>query len=107
MLAREAARLVKKYLHCVQEAGIPVTQGIVYGSYARGEQRRESDIDLLVISPLFDKKKGSATFDLLWKLRRSTDYRVEPIPVGEKEYRNRKGSAILAAARAEGLVVRP
>lgn len=105
MLTREATALVKRYLRSVRDAGIPVSQGIVYGSYARGEQRRDSDIDLLVISPLFDRKKGSATFDLLWKLRRGTDYRVEPIPVGLNEFLNRKGSAILAAAREEGIAV--
>ena len=105
MLGREAAKLVKQYLRCVQDAGIPIAKGVVYGSYARNEQRRDSDIDLLVISPLFDRKKGTAVFDLLWTLRRSTNYRVEPIPVGVKEFRDRKGSAILAAARSEGIVV--
>jgi len=96
---------VKQYLRCVQDAGIPVDRGVVYGSYARGEQRPDSDIDLLVISPLFDRRKGTAVFDLLWTLRRSTGYRVEPIPVGVKEFRQRKDSPILAAARAEGVVV--
>lgn len=105
MLKRDVTKLVKQYLRCVEEAGIPVDKGVVYGSCARGEQRDNSDIDLLVVSPSFDTKKGSAVFDLLWKLRRGTNYRVEPIAVGVREFRDRKGSAILAAARAEGVVV--
>lgn len=105
MLTRSAVALARRYLRGVHSAGIPVTRGILYGSFARGEQRADSDVDLLVVSPLFDRTKSSAIIDQLWHLRRSTGYRVEPIAVGAKEFAHRKGSPILAAARAEGIEI--
>lgn len=97
--------LAKRYLRAVHQAGIPVTFGVVYGSYAPGEHHPDSDIDLLVISPLFDHAKSTAVVDQLWHLRRTTNYRIEPIPIGAREFRDRKGSPLLAAARSEGIEV--
>jgi predicted nucleotidyltransferase len=40
---------VKKYLNELLRLGIPVQYGILFGSYARGNNQQWSDIDLLVI----------------------------------------------------------
>ena len=56
---------------------IPVTAVYVFGSYARGEEREDSDIDLLVVSPAFT---GTRFYDnsrigvLTWGI----DTRIEP-----------------------------
>ena len=34
---------------------MPVEKAYLYGSYARGEENEESDIDILLVSELFDK----------------------------------------------------
>lgn len=51
---------------------------VLFGSYAKGEQRTNSDIDVAVIvNRLPDDFLTYAP--LLWKLRRSVDERIEPI----------------------------
>lgn len=55
-------------------------QGLyVYGSYVRGTQKADSDIDIAVVA---DGLSGDAVDDTwrLMKLRRSIDTRIEPHP---------------------------
>jgi len=50
---------------------------ILFGSHARGEARRDSDVDLIVVSPRFRGKNAidrAASLRLEWDLRRSVDF---------------------------------
>ncbi len=53
-------------------------QMVLFGSYAKGNNREDSDIDVAII---VDKIEGDyfSTRPLLWKLRREVDDRIEPI----------------------------
>ncbi len=46
---------IKEYKDTLQKLGIDVGRIILYGSFARGNQREGSDIDLLIISDDFQK----------------------------------------------------
>ncbi len=106
MPARAIIEIVRRYLMAVASAGIPVTEGVLFGSCARGDQRDDSDIDLIVVSPRFDQAKTAEDRDLLWRLRRRTDWRIEPVAAGVHEFSQDSSSPILAAARRQGVVVR-
>ncbi|MCP4577251.1 MAG: nucleotidyltransferase domain-containing protein [Deltaproteobacteria bacterium] len=51
---------------------------ILFGSYARGSQREDSDVDVAII---VDEIRGDyfSTRPLLWRVRREVDDRIEPI----------------------------
>ena len=106
MPATAIVEIVRHYLMAVAKAGIPVDGGVLFGSCARGDQRADSDIDLVVLSPRFDETKTADDLDLLWKLRRKTDWRIEPIAAGVHEFAEDSSSPILASARNEGLIIR-
>ena len=93
---------VRNYLHTVQEAGLPVRFGVVFGSQATGKADRWSDIDLLVVSPRFDAPYTRQEVGLLWRLAARTDSRIEPIPCGERQWHDDDSSAIVEIARREG-----
>ncbi len=97
--------IVRRYLDTVTRAGIPVEKAVIYGSFSRGEQRKDSDIDVLVISPLFDRLKESKALDLLWRLTRHVDLRIEPVAVGVREFEEDDGSPLIGLARRDGFVV--
>lgn len=106
MVNRSVVKVVKKYLNAVAKKGIPVTAGVVFGSYATGKQHKWSDIDLLVVSSHFDKKKTNRRdIDLLWHVAADVDSRIEPIGVGEKQYKKDRDSWIIAIARQEGQII--
>jgi len=83
MASEQVIRVVKKYLELLRARGIPVTRGVIFGSHARGEAGPESDIDVLVISPLFDQDSRARGADL-WLAALEADEHIEPIGVGEK-----------------------
>ena len=105
MVAQTVLETVRLYLQVVRDNGIPVSFGVLYGSQARGTAHADSDIDLLVVSPHFDGKKDFDEVNKLWQLTARTDSRVEPIPVGEREWKDDDSRAIVEIARREGRIV--
>jgi predicted nucleotidyltransferase len=99
--------VIQKYLEAVQSSGIRVSQAILFGSYARGDALPDSDVDILVIAPEFDGPYDKSRIDLLWTLRARTDSRIEPMAVGERQWREDQGGLILEMARREGQVILP
>jgi len=75
------------------------------GTCAPGENRTDSDVDILVIAPEFDEPAGRARADALWALRAKTDSRIGPFAVGEQQWREDAVSAIIEMARREGLEI--
>ncbi|MBW1699840.1 MAG: nucleotidyltransferase domain-containing protein [Deltaproteobacteria bacterium] len=102
MVDRSVVKKVRNYLQNVNNEGIPVSFGIIFGSQIKGISDRWSDIDLLVVSPHFDKPRDRRDVDLLWRLAANTDSRIEPIPCGEQQWHNDVSSAIIEIARREG-----
>jgi predicted nucleotidyltransferase len=104
MVKKTVVNTVRKYLHALSEQGIPVKAGIVFGSQATGKANKWSDIDLVVISPHFDKKRKRSDIDLLWYVAACTDSRIEPVAVGEKQF-EQDTSVIIEVARREGHII--
>lgn len=105
MVEKSVTLTVRRYLHNLRQQGIPVAFGVVFGSQARGEAGIWSDIDLLVVSPHFDRTRQRADISLLWKVAARTDSRIEPIPVGQQQYLSDDSSALIEIARREGEVI--
>lgn len=105
MVDRSIVKKVQNYLQNVNNEGIPISFGIIFGSQIKGVPDPWSDIDLLVVSSRFDRARDRRDVDLLWKLAARTDSRIEPIPCGEKQWDNDVSSAIIEIARREGETV--
>ncbi len=107
MASETIIRNLRLYLRLLIEQGIPVERGVLFGSYASGESTEESDVDLLVISPLFDRRKTGPLLDTLWRLRRKIDSRIEPLAIGQREFEEEWGSPIIDSARHQGIEIKP
>jgi len=105
MADKRIVKSIKTYLQAVKKTGVPVKFGVLFGSYARGQAHEWSDIDLLVVSSRYDKKWTYKDWADLWIVAADTDARIEPIPVGEKQYKNTKDSMIIEIARREGQII--
>lgn len=105
MVDESIVAVARKYLQAVAAQGIPVKQGVIFGSQVSGNTDPWSDIDLLVISPRFDDELKREDINLLWRTAARIDSRVEPVPVGYKQFEQDDTSAIVETARQEGQIV--
>jgi predicted nucleotidyltransferase len=80
---REAITKVKAYRHLLKEH-FQFENMYLFGSYAKGTYREDSDIDVAII---VDHVEGDyfSINPLLWKLIRQIDDRIEPILI-ESDY---------------------
>jgi uncharacterized protein len=102
MVDESVVKGVRDYLRALQDQGLIVKFGVVFGSQVQGMSDSWSDIDLLVVSPRFDDLRDRGYIDLLWHVAARTDSRIEPVPCGERQWREDDASAIIEIARREG-----
>jgi predicted nucleotidyltransferase len=105
MADRKIVKSVQKYLRYLTQQGIPISFGVLYGSYAKDTASQWSDIDLLVVSSRFDEPRTTDDYKKLWGYAARTDNRIEPIPVGERQFEEDDSSAIIEIARREGQII--
>jgi predicted nucleotidyltransferase len=85
MAKDRSVRIVRKFIKALKQEGISVDRVILYGSYAKGKTRPDSDIDVAVISKNFGKdrvEEGMSLFRIAGKI----DPRLEPIPISSHSY---------------------
>ena len=66
----EAIRIMKEVFHDCEKV-LPVNDAYLYGSYARGDYRQDSDLDIMLISPLPEsdiRKHRREIYDLVGAL---------------------------------------
>ncbi len=105
MADRTIVTSVQNYLKYVNQQGIPVSYGVLFGSHVKDMAREWSDIDVLVVSPRFDGTLSAEDHERLWMFAARTNNRIEPIPVGEKQFKEDRSSLILDIARREGQII--
>jgi len=106
MVDKTIVSAVRHYLKTVDDSGIRVTFGVIFGSHARGEATGESDIDVMVVSPTFDGKRKLDDVAQLWKCAAKANEGIEPIACGEVQWRENESSPIIEVARQQGQIVR-
>lgn len=97
----------RQYLRRVQEAGIPVRFGVLFGSQVAGDAHEWSDIDLLVVSPLYDAGRSYETVGQLWRIAHDSDTRLEPIACGTRQWVEDNYTPIFEIARTKGIIIEP
>ena len=82
---KSISRIVKTYIHSVLNHQPDLITAYIFGSYARNNQRAESDIDIaLVIDNLSDKDRFDTQVKLML-LASEIDTRIEPHPISKEE----------------------
>ena len=105
MVSKSVLTGVRKYIEALQEQGLVVKFGVVFGSQVTGNADVWSDIDLLVVSPRFDGLRDRSDIDMLWRIAARTDNRIEPVPCGERQWHEDDSSAIIEIALREGQAI--
>jgi predicted nucleotidyltransferase len=104
MAQREVIEIVKQFIHNLQKDGIAIKFAYLYGSFARNEATPSSDIDVLLISDIFDTD-DDYILSKSWLPKYRNDFRIEPISIGTKRFQTDDVSPILQIARQEGILI--
>jgi predicted nucleotidyltransferase len=76
MVAQSIVEVVRRYAEVLRDH-FPIKRVILYGSFARGTQRSDSDIDVAVLLKIPPEDFLSAETEM-FKLCREIDLRIEP-----------------------------
>ena len=76
---------IKKYIEKISQY-YKIEAIILFGSYAKGTEDEDSDIDIAIISNDFNDiiEDGAKLIGLTWKI----DTRIEPHPITTEDYKN-------------------
>lgn len=83
--ADSIVEIVKKYIEELEINNIPILEARIFGSYARGYNKEESDIDVALISSAFTGDRFEDRRRIV-PLRRKIDNRIEPIPFRPEDF---------------------
>lgn len=104
MLQQDAIKIVRQYVDNLNKAGFPIMKAYLYGSYARNEANEKSDIDVLLVSEIFDTDDDKILAEP-WSPKYRTDYRIEPVAIGKERFLKDNESIILDIVRKEGVEI--
>ena len=102
-LSRRERDLIHQYIILLENNGIPVSKVILFGSYAKGMAKPDSDIDLAIVSSRFGKDNWKEMV-FLRKLALHIDSHIEPLPFSPQDIDNRY-STLSEEIRKHGIVL--
>lgn len=87
MADQRTINLLKKYIEIIPK-DYGVRNAYLFGSYAKGSQKEESDLDLALALVLDHIDDFFTIQKHLRKLRRAIDLRIEPHPIKAEDFNN-------------------
>ncbi len=97
----QALKIVRKFVKRLRQEGIAVDRAILYGSFAAGKERRDSDIDVAIVSRDFGKDRIEEGMEL-YRIAGKVDSRLEPVPVSVDAFENDTWIPLIYEIRAKG-----
>jgi predicted nucleotidyltransferase len=105
MSQNEIKKIIRFYIACLKEDGVKVSKAILFGSQAKGTSKKESDIDVVIVSNAFEHKDIFQRAEMIVNAEEKTMKKfvvpMDVILMTMREY-NRKDSLTAAAAKEEG-----
>ena len=96
-------KIVKTYSENLKSCGLTFDSVYLFGSYAKGNHKEWSDIDVAVISPKLREETKKNRL-LLWKSRRDIDLRIEPHGFTPEDWSN-ASDPLAYEVRSTGIMV--
>ena len=97
----QALKIIRKFVKRLRQEGIAVDRAILYGSFAVGKERRDSDIDVAIVSRDFGKDRVEEGM-VLHRIAGKVDPRLEPVPVSVDAFENDTWIPLIYEIKAKG-----
>lgn len=104
MVKKSIRKIVHDFCKVMLEDGIDFDRIILYGSYADGKWREDSDIDVAVVSKSFGKDRVDEGMQL-FRLAGAIDPRLEPIPISLDSYEHDTWIPLIHEIKSNGVEI--
>jgi predicted nucleotidyltransferase len=108
MAEREIIKIKNLLLKLFREKGISLQKIVVFGSYARSQEKKDSDIDIIIVSKNFRNQDifeiVHLTKDVHWRLVEEIMKPFDIMFYSDVDWRKGK-SLVVNAAKKEGKVI--
>lgn len=104
MVEESIIRIIKIFVKAMKKEKIRAEKVILYGSCASGRQRKDSDIDLAIVSKDFSKDTVEEGMRL-FRIAGTVDPRIEPVPILPESYKNDTWIPLIYEIRKNGVEV--
>ncbi len=92
-LPKKVIETVEKYIAILKANNLPISAVYIFGSYAKGKERKDSDVDVAVISPQF--KNSWEALQYLWRNRpQDLGMSIEPVGFSPEDFKSKYSSLI-------------
>ena len=105
MAQSEVIKILKQYCLLLIASGIKVDKAYLYGSYLHGDATPDSDIDVMIVSSLFDKENIEMK-SKAWRLTEKISFKIEPYIVGTEKFLHDDVSPLLQIVKKEGFEIK-
>lgn len=104
MVPKTIVKKLKRYREALKQNGIPVDKLLLYGSRARGDHHRDSDIDVCVISHKLGKRIIQEGV-LISTIAHEIDPLIEATLFSLKDWKSNRISPLLHEIRKHGIEI--
>jgi predicted nucleotidyltransferase len=87
-LKKNELNIINEYVNLLKKEGIEISKVILFGSYAKGTAKPESDIDIAIISSQFGKNNLKEMM-FLRRIALKIDSHIEPLPFSPRDMDDR------------------
>lgn len=105
MVDPEIRAIILKYVEVLTQKGIHVEKVVLYGSYASGNVRSGSDLDIAIVSSDFGKdrfEEGKMLLQTAWRI----DPRIEAVPISSESYEKDTWIPLIYEIRKKGIEIK-
>jgi predicted nucleotidyltransferase len=102
---KRALKLAAEVRERISDALGQSVKVIMYGSQARGDATKESDIDLLVILPVIKPTTGRMVSDIAWEVGFEAGKVISTVPTTEKKIKRLDFLPFYENVKKEGVPV--
>lgn len=101
----QTLKIIKKFIKALKFNGINIDQVILYGSYAKGNTRPDSDIDVAIVSKDFGRDRVEEGM-MLFRIAGTIDPRLEPVPISREAYIKDLWNPLIYEIRKRGQILK-
>ena len=101
-ISKELNKVILHYIAGLTADRLPIKKVFLFGSYAKGNPRPASDVDLCIVSPQFSDYIDTIQY-LLSKRELNIKYPIEPIGIHPKDFQT--NSPLVSEIKKTGIKI--